>query len=89
MTKEGIPDAAMAIICAACERHLATLADVLDGVRVPNVVKARRDAILELHSTGMLSSLGIGRILGLDHTSVLYHLRRPNGGRVCKPQNNL
>lgn len=40
------------------------------------VVDARRDVSVLLDATGMFSSIAIGRVVGLDHSTVLYHLGR-------------
>lgn len=67
---QAIPQRALDIIQQAADEHMATLADVLDRVQYPHVVKARHEAWRRLHATGILSSASIARMFQYHHTSV-------------------
>lgn len=60
----------------ACEANGVTVADVLAKSRKRAAMQARRDAIRAIHARtpGLYSASGIARHLGLDHSTVFYHL---------------
>lgn len=61
-------------------RNGVSIAELLSKRRTGPISKARADAIRELRALGHSRS-EVARMLGLDHTTVIYHDR---GGRKCK-----
>jgi chromosomal replication initiation ATPase DnaA len=57
-----------------CEFHGTSLVRLLNGDRLQETINARRDSCYYLRSTGA-SLPCIGRWMGIDHTTVMYHLR--------------
>jgi chromosomal replication initiation ATPase DnaA len=57
-----------------CREHRVTVEEVYGRRRYPRAVAARRALVLALYEeTGNVSE--VGRLMGLDHTTVLHHLR--------------
>ncbi|WP_167882923.1 helix-turn-helix domain-containing protein [Leptospira langatensis] len=63
------------IIGDAAHNHGLSIIDLLKKGRYPEVVVARREAFLALLEI-KLSKSQIGRIFNMEHTSVLYSIRR-------------
>lgn len=67
------------IIGIAAVRHRVSPLSILNGSHERPQVLARRDAAIALRQLGY-STPRIGRILGIHHSSVLYHLRQAPAG---------
>ena len=59
----------------ACELAGVPLADVLNPIRLPRYVRARWHVMTILREWGR-STTQIGRMLNMDHTTVVHGLRR-------------
>ena len=68
--------AAAAIECAALDDHRLTPHSLLRRDRRAAVAWLRAKTVQRLHSTGRYSLTGIGRSLGMHHTSIMDCLRR-------------
>ena len=66
------------VIAAAAGGSELRVADILGPSRERNIVRARRRAVRDLLDLNY-SSAQVGRYLGINHTSVLYHGRRSRG----------
>lgn len=66
-----------AAVKAVAEKHGVTLEDIMGRSKRRHIAWARQEAMHELYALGWLSMPRIGQYLGgLDHTSVLYGIRR-------------
>jgi chromosomal replication initiation ATPase DnaA len=71
-----LPGLVLTLLRQAARQHSTTVADILDGVQLRNVTRARWQVIRELRADPRhFSSPQIGRWLGLHHTSVLHALK--------------
>ena len=70
-------DAARQILADVAEEHMVTVEHLITGGRRRHLVLARRCAIKRLREEMKLPLKTIGFLLGgLDHATVIYHLRR-------------
>lgn len=76
----GLGPTARAAINAAAEAYELTVEDVLSRKRAQEYVLARRMAMGILHGHGWTLSR-IGRIWGMDHTTVRYALQQHKEGK--------
>lgn len=70
------------LVTAACAQHYASPAEVMAGRRLKSAVKARATACAWLYEK-LDSYVEVGRLMGMDHTSVIEAVRRyrrTNGG---------
>lgn len=73
------------IIGEVCDQHHITKLEIKSPRRNVNIVRARHEAVWRLKNETSLSYPQIGRLFGLDPTSVCYAVRRHNGMLTGKP----
>lgn len=73
---------AQAIIAAVCEVHGVEVRDIMQPGSRRHIVHARNEALHELRVVRGWTYRAIGKLFGMDHTSVIYGIathRRING----------
>ena len=68
-------ESVQAIIDEVAQKHCVDVSLIMCDCRYPEVVRARWEIMQRLH-VGGLSHSQIGRILGKNHTTVMYGLRQ-------------
>jgi hypothetical protein len=80
---------ARAILREVAEKHGVPVEKIVVAGRVQKIFRARMEAAIRLDAETGYSSPQIGRILGCDHTMILYYLgrlkRKPSKLRWKKP----
>lgn len=73
---EAMEENCLRLVATAANLYTVDPEDVLAGSRKPQVIRARQAACWLLRHRTRLSLPAIGRILGCDHTTVLYSVRK-------------
>jgi chromosomal replication initiation ATPase DnaA len=79
LEERGLLDLAHAI----CDRHHVTIDELLGRSRMSHIIAARFQLWFYLYMQKRMSTKGIGKIFGVDHSSVLHGIKK-HGGRVCE-----
>lgn len=74
------------IIGLVALRHNISFADIMSTDRTPHIVVARHQAIVLVHShCNVRSWKALGRMFGMDHSSIIHAVRKAQG-RPLKPR---
>jgi len=63
------------MVVAVADRHGVTTTELLSRGRTALLARARHDLMADLWGSG-LAFIEVGRLLGMDHTSVMYGVRK-------------
>lgn len=78
-------DHARAIVWNVAVKRNVPPCDIVSPRRTARIIRARVDVLKQLAARGIYSTNQLGALLGLDHSTVLYHLGRLKG-RVPTPE---
>lgn len=70
------------LVAVVAARSGVGIRDILGRSRIPHIVSARHDAIALVYSHGNRSLPKMGRLFGLDHSTILYVIKKRGAGKL-------
>lgn len=85
-TPEYLPKSLRAILEEVCREHRVHPQDVVSSNSLAHVVQARRVFCIRAKTETDASLSKIGRVIGKDHTTVLYYVKQGEAGCSMEPR---